>query len=78
MDCLAQMSMLYEDLRIETFALTASAEEVKLLDYLDPRYRVLYFLRRSIAALLEFRGSSLNKVAEPNYITRERSPRPLS
>ena len=57
MDCLAQMSVLYEDLRIETFALTANDEEVKRLDHLDKRYRVHYFLRRSIATLLEFRGA---------------------
>ena len=55
MDCLAQMSVLYEDLRIETFALTANDEE--RLDHLDKRYRVHYFLRRSIATLLEFRGA---------------------
>ena len=35
MDCLAQMSVLYEDLRIETFALTANDEDVKRLDHLD-------------------------------------------
>jgi hypothetical protein len=57
MDCLAQMSVLYEDLRIETFALTANDEEVKRLDHLGKRYRVHYFLRRSIATLLEFKGA---------------------
>src|SRR5262245_61397739 len=57
MDCLAQISVLYEDLRIETFALTANKKEVKRLDVLDRRYRVHYFLRRSIATLLEFSGS---------------------
>jgi hypothetical protein len=51
------MSVLYEDLRIETFALTANDEEVRRLDHLDKRYRVHYFLRRSIATLLEFRGA---------------------
>jgi hypothetical protein len=57
MDGIAQLSVLYEDLRIETFALTSSDEEVKRLDCLDKRYRVNYFLRRSIATLFEFRGA---------------------
>jgi hypothetical protein len=59
LDCLAQLSVLYEDLRVETFALTANDEEVKRLDYLDKRYRVHYFLRRSMVTLLEFRGALL-------------------
>lgn len=59
LDLIAQMSVLYEDLRIENFALTADNEEVKRLDYLDSRYRVHYFLRRSMVTLLEFRGSLL-------------------
>jgi hypothetical protein len=59
LDFMAQMSVLYEDLRIETFALTANDEEVKRLDYLDARYRVHYFLRRSMVTLLEFRGALL-------------------
>lgn len=59
MDSLAQMSVLYEDLRIETFALTANDKEVERLDHLDKGYRVHYFLRRSMATLLEFRGALL-------------------
>ena len=59
LDSLAQLSVLYEDLRIETFALTANDEEVKRLDCLDKRYRVHYFLRRSMVTLLEFRGALL-------------------
>lgn len=48
LNCLAQMSvlyedLLYEDLRIESFAITANDDEVKRLDYLDSRYRVHYF-----------------------------------
>jgi hypothetical protein len=66
MDGIAQLSVLYEDLRIETFALTSSDEEVKRLDCLDKRYRVHYFLRRSIATLFEFRGALIKtwKTAE--------------
>lgn len=72
MDCLAQMSVLYEDLRIETFALTANDDEVKRLDYLDQRYRIHYFLRRSIATLLEFRGS-LIKMSRTQEFKAEKS-----
>ena len=44
--------MLYEDLRIET---TAIAEDsIPALDVTDVRYRRHYFLRRSIATLVEF------------------------
>jgi hypothetical protein len=57
LDCLAQLSVLYEDLRIETFAITASEEELKRLDELSSKYRIHYFLRRSIATLLEFEGA---------------------
>jgi len=72
MDSLAQMSVLYEDLRIETFALTANDEEVKRLDHLDKRYRVHYFLRRSIATLLEFRGA-LIKMSRTQDFKAERA-----
>ena len=61
---LAQLCVLYEDLRIEVSALTA--KRLPRLDVLDPsgdhsdepgnigRYRKLYFLRRSIATIREF------------------------
>ena len=57
LDALAQMSVLYEDLRIETFAIASSDEELRRLDYLNSKYRVNYFLRRSVATLLEFEGA---------------------
>jgi len=53
---LAQLSVLYEDLRIETFGIS-TRDDLPPLDYLDSRYRVHYFLRRSIATLLEFEGA---------------------
>jgi hypothetical protein len=64
---LARMSVLYEDLRIETFALTSDDEEIKRLDHLDKRYRVHYFLRRSVATLLEFRGALLRLSQTAEY-----------
>jgi hypothetical protein len=63
LDSLAQLSVLYEDLRIETFAITANEEDVKRLDELSAKYRINYFLRRSIATLLEFEGA-LNKLSK--------------
>jgi hypothetical protein len=48
----AQMSVLYEDLRIETRAL--AQDSIPALDVTDKRYRQHYFLRRSIATLVEF------------------------
>ena len=46
------MSVLYEDLRIETMAI--AEDSIPALDVTDPRYRRHYFLRRSIATLVEF------------------------
>jgi hypothetical protein len=69
LNCLAQVSVLYEDLRIETFALSADEEQIKLLDCLDRRYRVHYFLRRSIATVLEFRGA-LEKISRTDEYKR--------
>jgi hypothetical protein len=71
MSSLAQLSVLYEDLRIETFALTAEGTEVERLDYLDKNYRVHYFLRRSVATLLEFRGALLRLSKTKEYKTAE-------
>ena len=59
----ARLCVLYEDLRIELFAI--SAESIPLLDVLEPveentnkedvgKYRRHYFLRRSIGTLYEF------------------------
>jgi hypothetical protein len=67
MECMAQLSVLYEDLRIESYALTADSHEVKRLDYLDSRYRIHYFLRRSIATLFEFRGSLIRLSRTEEY-----------
>jgi hypothetical protein len=69
LDSLAQLSVLYEDLRIETLAITSNGEVLKRLDVLSSRYRANYFLRRSIATLLEFEGA-LNKLSKtPEYKT---------
>ncbi len=49
---IAQLSVLYEDLRIETMAI--AEDSMPALDVTDYRYRRHYFLRRSIATLVEF------------------------
>jgi hypothetical protein len=49
---MARLAVLYEDLRIEV---TGAAQlSIPVLDTTDERYRRNYFLRRSIATLLEF------------------------
>jgi len=48
---IARLAVLYEDLRIETFGIVA--ESLPKLDYTDSKYRSNYFLRRSIATLIE-------------------------
>ena len=48
---MARLAVLYEDLRIELAA--ASEESLPRMDVNEPIYRKLYFIRRSIATLLE-------------------------
>jgi hypothetical protein len=48
----ARLSVLYEDLRIEIYAL--AEDSMPRLDATDVRYRRHYFMRRSIATLVEF------------------------
>jgi hypothetical protein len=49
---IARLSVLYEDLRIETYGIIE--ESLPALDFTDEAYRRNYFLRRSIATLFEF------------------------
>ena len=49
---IAQLMVLYEDLRIELYGITEG--DLGKLDSLDARYRVHYFLRRSIGTWCEF------------------------
>jgi hypothetical protein len=48
----ARLSVLYEDLRIETLA--TAKKSIRFLDGTDEHYRRHYFLRRCIATLVEF------------------------
>ena len=54
LDRLAQLLVLYEHLRIETFAVTESAEESMAFDALDARCRMQNSIQRFADALLEF------------------------
>jgi hypothetical protein len=49
---IARLSVLYEDLRIEAYGIVE--ESLPALDSNDDSYRKNYFLRRSIATLIEF------------------------
>jgi hypothetical protein len=51
----ARLAVLYEDLRIEMFAI--AAPELPALDFTDERYRRLYFVRRAVATFVEFKGA---------------------
>jgi hypothetical protein len=50
--CIARLSVLYEDLRIEVEGI--SAVSIPALDVTSQTYRAQYFLRRAIASLVEF------------------------
>jgi hypothetical protein len=49
---IVRLAVLYEDLRIELYAIAEPS--IPILDGTDERYRQNYFLRRSIATLVEF------------------------
>jgi hypothetical protein len=67
---IAQLAVLYEDLRIETMAI--AEESFPALDVTDSRYRRHYFLRRSIATLSEF-AEALRLLDECNDFCEIRS-----
>jgi hypothetical protein len=65
---LAMLSVLYEDLRIETSAISEDSHDLdKLAEDFSKRYRIHYFLRRSIATLWEFRRALLDVSKEKEY-----------
>lgn len=67
---IVRLSVLYEDLRIETLA--TAEKSIKVLDVTDASYRSHYFLRRSIATLVEFAQALrlLNKCDEFHVIRK--------
>ncbi len=63
----ARLAVLYEDLRIEMFAIAEPS--IPILDYTDEKYRRLYFVRRAIATLVEFRGALMRINQCPEFST---------
>jgi hypothetical protein len=53
---IARLSVLFEDLRLELDALRAVQDKPEAERTSDDQYRVMYFLRRSLSTLIEFRG----------------------
>ncbi len=62
---IARLAVLYEDLRIEMYAI--AADDIPALDQLDQRYRRLYFVRRSIATLEECSDALVNVDQCPSF-----------
>jgi hypothetical protein len=58
----AQICVIYEDLRIETAPLFAAAQNFTPGDEVQNTFEILYYLRRSIASLMEYRGA-LNQLS---------------
>jgi len=52
---LVRLSVLFEDLRIEEYG--SRIERIEELDVVGKTYRQIYFVRRSIASLVEFAGA---------------------
>jgi hypothetical protein len=54
---IAQICVLYEDLKIETSNLFSLARSVDFDNVSEHSFEVLYYIRRSIASLMEYRGA---------------------
>ena len=61
LNCIARLSVLYEDLRLETTELANMRAKLDETGEVDHKYRVVYFLRRVFTTLSEF-GGILNDV----------------
>ena len=69
----ARLSVLYEDFRIEFGALLSKEGTLGEIDALGMEFRTLYFLRRSLATLVEFQGALTQLVISPEF--KEAKPR---
>src|SRR5579862_5472808 len=56
LNAIARLAVLYEDFRIEKGGLPPPEGALGELDTLGHSYRLIYFLRRSVATLTEFHG----------------------
>jgi hypothetical protein len=64
---IARLSVLFEDLRLELDALRATQDKPEAERTSDDQYRVMYFLRRSLSTLIEFRGGLTTVRLTPEY-----------
>lgn len=64
---IARLAVLYEDLRLELDALRAVQEKPDEERTSDDQYRVMYFMRRGLATLIEFRGGLTTVRLTPEF-----------
>ena len=57
LNAIARLAVLYEDLRLELQELRAIEWKMAHTEESLPEYRVIYFLRRALSTLVEFRGT---------------------
>jgi hypothetical protein len=67
LNCVARLSVLYEDLRVEHGALQARESSLGEIDALGLHYRTMYFVRRSLGTILEFQGGLTQLTASPEF-----------
>ena len=75
---IAQMSVLYEDLRIEVTSLHKMVVKLQGISDVSPQtYRILYHQRRSLISLSEFRGALNQLCADQDFKKAIRNLPPL-
>jgi hypothetical protein len=72
----ARLAVLYEDLRIEVHG--TSADSIPVLDVTSASYRSVYFLRRSIASLVEVAEAVRLLDREPEFGVIKKSLDPIA
>jgi hypothetical protein len=72
LNSIARLSIFYEDLRLEMGEFQYLHRSVIEIGEPDKDYRVIYFLRRALATLVEFRGS-LTRVLKTDEFKRAKS-----
>ncbi len=70
---IAQLCILYEDLRLETQALFDFAQKLTEANLVDNPYEVIYYIRRSTTTLVEFRGALNQLCSDKEFKGRLRS-----
>jgi hypothetical protein len=65
--CIARLAVLYEDLRLELDALRVVQDKPEGERTNDDQYRVMYFIRRGLSTLIEFRGGLTTVRLTPEF-----------